>query len=308
MLMCDVANAVLDIADSTLRMRHSRWQFGARVPDTRYPIPDTRFAEMHFWKAHAYGNDFLYATFDAAAGVDLDDLARRICARTTGVGADGLMVFEARPGGARMRLHNADGSIAEVSGNGVRGLAAILAREQAVGQGGVLVIDTDAGVKHLELVSHDERGRPVFRAAMGQPERLTRQDVKVDDVGLPLVTLWMGNPQAVWLVDALDVRELLRVGAALQRHPAFPDAVNVELARVSAPDTVEILIYERGVGPTQSSGTGSCAAAVAAIAYGGADRSLDVVAPGGRQRVEWHEDGVYLTGWAEILCEGTWLA
>jgi diaminopimelate epimerase len=157
-------------------------------------------------------------------------------------------------------------------------------------------------------VSRDEKARPVFRAAMGQPERLTQQQVELDDDVLPLVTLWMGNPQAVWLVDALDTREMLRVGAALQHHPAFPDAVNVELARVASPEEVEILIYERGVGPTHSSGTGSCAAAVAAAAFGGAARQVDVVAPGGRQRVEWREEGVYLTGWAELLCEGTWLA
>src|SRR5262245_46586756 len=140
---------------------------------------------MHFWKAHAYGNDFLYTTFQDVAGADLANLARRICARTTGVGADGLMVFEPRQGGARMRLHNADGSVAEVSGNGVRGLDAILAREQSADIGQVLEIDTDAGVKRLELVSRDERGRPVFLAAMGQPERVTRQDVDVDGRSLP---------------------------------------------------------------------------------------------------------------------------
>ncbi len=263
---------------------------------------------MHFWKAHAYGNDFLYAARADVAGRDLPTLARHICARTTGVGADGLILFDVQPGGARMRLHNADGSLAEVSGNGVRGLAALLAHQQAAAVGATFVIETDAGGKRLDLVSRDDDARPVFRASMGQPERLSRQSVPVGDDTLPLVTLWMGNPQAVWLVDALDSREMLRVGAALQQHPAFPDAVNLELARVVTPDQVEILIYERGVGPTQSSGTGSCAAAVAAAAYGGAARQLDVVAPGGRQRVEWHDDGVYLTGWAEVLCEGTWLA
>jgi diaminopimelate epimerase len=263
---------------------------------------------MQFWKAHAYGNDFLYAPMADAADVDAAELARRMCARTTGIGADGLIFFEPRPDGARMRLHNADGSIAEVSGNGVRGLAALLARQENAPAGTAYAIQTDAGVKSLELVSHDERQRPVFRAAMGKPERLTQQRIEVDDDVLSLVTLWMGNPQAVWLVDVLDTREMLRVGAALQRHPAFPDAVNLELARVVSPDEVEILIYERGVGPTHSSGTGSCAAAVAAAAYGGASRRVDVVAPGGRQRVEWREDGVYLTGWAEVLCDGTWLA
>jgi diaminopimelate epimerase len=109
-------------------------------------------------------------------------------------------------------------------------------------------------------------------------------------------------------LDDLDPQEMLRVGAALQHHPAFPDAVNLELAHVASPAEVEILIYERGVGPTHSSGTGSCAAAVAAAAYGGAARVVDVLAPGGRQHVEWLEDGVYLTGWAEVLCEGMWLA
>jgi diaminopimelate epimerase len=262
---------------------------------------------MHFWKAHAYGNDFLYASLADVVCDDLADLARRMCARTTGVGADGLILFEPRPGGARMRLHNADGSIAEVSGNGVRGLAAILAGKSSA-PGARFEIATDAGLKVLDLVSRDEKGRPVFRAAMGQPERLTRLDVEVDDEAVPLVTLWMGNPQAVWLVDTLDTREMLRVGVALQQHPAFPDAVNLELARVVSPGEVEILIYERGVGPTQSSGTGSCAAAVAAAAYGGAARQLDVIAPGGRQRVEWREEGVYLTGWAEVICEGAWLA
>lgn len=263
---------------------------------------------MQFWKAHAYGNDFLYAPLADVAAEDLADLARRICARTTGIGADGLIVFEVQRGGARMRLRNADGSLAEVSGNGVRGLAALLAQQESAPAGASFLIETDAGPKRLDLVSHDERQRPVFRAAMGQPERLAQQRIEVDDDVLPLVTLWMGNPQAVWLVDALDTREMLRVGAALQHHPAFPDAVNVELARVASPHEVEILIYERGVGPTQSSGTGSCAAAVAAAAYGGASRQVDVVGPGGRQHVEWRDDGVYLTGWAEVICEGTWLA
>ena len=263
---------------------------------------------MHFWKAHAYGNDFLYATSADVAGQDPADLARRMCARTTGIGADGLILFEARPDGARMRLHNADGSIAEVSGNGVRGLAALLAHRQSGVPGSVYEIDTDAGSKRLELVSYDEQGRPVFLAAMGRPEQITQQVVEVEGESLPLVTLWMGNPQAVWLVDELDPQQMRRVGAALQQHAAFPDAVNLELARVVSADEVEILIYERGVGPTQSSGTGSCAAAVAAAAYGQANRRVDVVAPGGRQRVEWREDGVYLTGWAELLCDGAWLA
>ena len=86
----------------------------------------------------------------------------------------------------------------------------------------------------------------------------------------------------------------------------FPDRTNVEFAQAEAPDRVRILIWERGVGPTQSSGTGSCAALIAAASYGGATRDADVVAPGGAQRVEWRDDSVYLTGWAEVLYDATW--
>ncbi len=266
---------------------------------------------MRFWKAHAYGNDFLYVrTADAgAADDDLRVLARRMCARHTGVGADGLILFDTAGTPVSMRLLNADGSDAEVSGNGVRGLAALLVRLQdGTPEGTAFDIATAAGIKTLTFVSTDADGRPVFRAAMGQPEHLTQQQVDVAGDVLPLVTLWMGNPQAVWLVDALDEPTLHRVGSALQHHAAFPQATNFELARVVRPDRVEILIYERGVGPTLSSGTGSCAAAVAAARYGGAARDVEVVAPGGAQRVEWTDAGVFLTGWAEVVLEGHWLA
>ena len=92
----------------------------------------------------------------------------------------------------------------------------------------------------------------------------------------------------------------------LERHPLFPQGTNIEFAHVESPESVRILIWERGVGPSLSSGTGSCAALVAAASFGGASRSADVVAPGGAQRVEWLEDSVYLTGWAEVLCSGEW--
>jgi diaminopimelate epimerase len=90
-------------------------------------------------------------------------------------------------------------------------------------------------------------------------------------------------------------------------HPDFPEGTNVELATVETPDRVRILIWERGVGPTEASGTGACAAAVAAIAYGGARRDLQVASPGGTQRVEWLDDGLFLTGWAEVVAEARWL-
>src|SRR5205807_5095514 len=117
--------------------------------------------------------------------------------------------------------------------------------------------------------------------------------------------LSIGNPQCVILGPLPDPPRFQRFGPALSTHAMFPAGTNVEFAHVESPDRVRILIWERGVGPTTSSGTGSCASAVAAAAHGGAARELDVVAPGGTQHVEWREDGIYLTGWAEIVLEGT---
>jgi diaminopimelate epimerase len=98
-----------------------------------------------------------------------------------------------------------------------------------------------------------------------------------------------------------------RLGPALSTHPRFPAGTNVEFARIESPDRVRILIWERGVGPTLASGTGACASAVAAITQAGANRDIEVVAPGGSQRVEWRDDGVFLTGWAEMVFEGRWI-
>ncbi len=121
-----------------------------------------------------------------------------------------------------------------------------------------------------------------------------------------MVVLRVGNPQCVRLESPLDERRVRRLGPVLERHPAFPEGTNVEFASVEAPDRVRILIWERGVGPTAASGTGACAAAVAAAAFGGASRDVQVVSPGGSQRVEWREDGLFLTGWAEVVLRGEW--
>jgi diaminopimelate epimerase len=119
--------------------------------------------------------------------------------------------------------------------------------------------------------------------------------------------LRLGNPQCVVIGPLPDVERFNRLGPALATHAMFPAGTNVEFAEIEAPDRVRILIWERGVGPTTSSGTGTSASAVAAAVHGGAARELDVVAPGGTQRVEWRADGVYLTGWAELLFEGEWV-
>jgi diaminopimelate epimerase len=250
-------------------------------------------------KAHAYGNDFLLVPAEAVLrGTDRVSLARELCARHHGLGADGLIVFT---GSGRMDLLNSDGSYSEVSGNGVRCLAAWLAREGGLEVGGRVDIETDAGVKSLDLLAIDGV-RYLFRAAMGQPEALQQRTIAIDSTPIDVVTLRVGNPQCVVLGEVTLAR-LHDVAARLAVHPLFPQGTNVELATMDAPDRVRILIWERGVGPTEASGTGACASAVAAMAYGGAARDVQVTSPGGTQRVEWTSEGIFLTGWAELVCE-----
>lgn len=278
---------------------------------------------MRFAKAHAYGNDFLYVHESLVAGVDVPALAREMCDRHTGIGADGLILYAAAPSGAgippggtgrgsgaapsrvTMRLVNSDGSPAEVSGNGVRALGALVLRDDSTVQAEVTV-DTVAGPKHLTRL--DRQGsRQLFRSAMGLPSDIRHVPLDAAGESLTAVVLTFGNPQCVVLMPLPDEARFLRLGAALERHPYFPHRTNVEFAEVETPDRVRIAIWERGCGPTQSSGTGSCASLIAAALYGGARRDAEVVAPGGTQRVEWGADTVHLTGWAEVLCEGDWL-
>jgi diaminopimelate epimerase len=261
---------------------------------------------MKFSKAHAYGNDFLYIRSDAVpAGAGLDALARELCDRHTGIGADGLILYDQTPDGASMRLLNADGSPSEVSGNGVRGLAALLLRADDR-RDVPITIHSEGGVKQLVRIGR-EGVRQTFRAAMGLPAELREVEVTAAGERVRLAVMNFGNPQCVAIGPLPDEDRFNRLGPALERHEIFPARSNVEFAHVEAPDCVRILIWERGVGPTLSSGTGSCASLIAAAAFGGAAREADVIAPGGRQRVEWRDDSVYLTGWAEVVFDGDWL-
>jgi diaminopimelate epimerase len=265
---------------------------------------------MRIAKAHAYGNDFLFVPADDVEGERLDQLSRRLCERYTGLGGDGVIYYSVLPDGtARMRLINADGSPSELSGNGLRCLAALVLHQRGPESEPLttLRVDTDAGWKTLTL-SGRAGAKYTFRAAMGAPEHITQETLDVAGEQLPVVILRMANPQCVTLVKELPDRARFEtLGPALATHPRFAAGTNVEFAVVDAPNRVRILIWERGVGPTHASGTGACASAVAAAVAGGAGRDVDVEAPGGTQRVEWREDGVYLTGWAEVLFDGRWV-
>jgi diaminopimelate epimerase len=263
-----------------------------------------------FTKAHACGNDFLIVTDDAAKDHDWANLTRRLCARNTGVGADGIEFFAwAGPKSGRIRLHNADGSIAEISGNGTRCVAAWMARERGLEPGDELEIATDAGVRRCRIEAR--HGHTVeVTTGMAVPTFEPKTLTVFDELIVQGTVVSTGNPHFVIMVDdasfELGKWSWRSVGAEICAHSDFPNQTNVEFLHVSGNHEIEIRIFERGVGPTSSSGTGSSAAAIAAIALGLASSPLTVVAPGGAQTVTWDGPGteLKLTGPAALIARG----
>ncbi|HYL92380.1 MAG TPA: diaminopimelate epimerase [Alphaproteobacteria bacterium] len=254
-----------------------------------------------FTKASACGNDFLIINARHAPA-DLHEFSRRICDRHNGVGADGVeWLSPTADADIQARLINADGSEAEISGNGTRCVAASLV---ANGSPGRIRIRTGAGIKHCELVSRDGE-RYEFEMDMGAPQVGDVLSIKL--AGSPSkirgTPVSMGNPHYVVFVKTFS-RTWQQLGAAIGRHRSFKQGVNIEFVRKVSKNAIEVRFFERGVGETQSSGTGSCAAAVAAIAAGHVASPVSVRAPGGTQVVRWSQNKVFLRGPAQLVCRG----
>jgi diaminopimelate epimerase len=271
-----------------------------------------------FTKAHACGNDFLIVTQDAAPARDWPALTRRLCARNSGIGADGIEFFawknNSGPGlkSGKIRLHNADGSIAEISGNGTRCVATWMAQSSKAKPGDEFHIETDAGMRVCRVNAIDlTNGFCVeVTTGMGIPSFAKRTVTVPAGVQVRGAEISTGNPHFVIVVDnpdfTVDGQAWQSVGQQICFLPDFPFQTNVELLRVISPAEIEIRIFERGVGPTSSSGTGTSACATAAIAQGLAQSPLRVVAPGGAQSVQWDGPGkeLFLTGPASLIAHG----
>jgi diaminopimelate epimerase len=262
-----------------------------------------------FVKATACGNDFLIID-SAQVSQGQADFTRQICDRRFGVGADGVeWTTPVRTPDADIQIHliNADGSPAEISGNGTRCVAAHWFSQRtfrSVNKDRV-AIQTDAGVKVCVLGSHADTEFE-FETAMGQAMvsdahrlRLASRDVE----GIPVST---GNPHFVIFVEDFT-EQWSALGAEIGSHPHFKDGVNVEFVKVIDSQNIEIRIFERGAGETQSSGTGSCASAVAAISSRRAKSEVLVRAPGGAQTVRWENGEIFLRGPARLICSGEYL-
>jgi diaminopimelate epimerase len=266
-----------------------------------------------FTKAHACGNDFLIVTEEEAQGHDRAALTRRLCARNTGIGADGIEFFQwTGICAGRIDLYNADGSQAEISGNGTRCVAAWMALKMDARAGDKMRIETGAGprVCRIEQIGANGINTIEISTGMGVPTFASRSVSLAGGRAINGVEVSAGNPHFVLVVDesefSVSGNTWQEIGSEICKHQDFPHQTNVEIVRIVNPYEIELRIFERGVGPTLSSGTGTCAAAVAAIAIHGCQSPLRVVSPGGAQMVEWNGLGaeIKLTGPATMVAWG----
>ncbi len=269
-----------------------------------------------FIKAHACGNDFLILNEPSdephTQRVRHADLTRKLCARTTGIGADGIEFLDRRPDGSLLlRLFNADGSEAELSGNGTRCVAAWLAHSEGLSD---VALGTHGGLRTCRVI---ECTPPTYliETEMGIP-RVMPRTIVIPGVGeIPGAMVNVGNPHFVLFIDSEDSPAddfsahglpWQQLGAKIAASPLFPHGTNVEFVRILSPTEIAFRIYERGCGPTTSSGTGTCASSAAAMSLRHTARELTAIAEGGPQRTVWPDAAspMRLTGPAEIICTG----
>lgn len=277
-----------------------------------------------FIKAHGLGNDFLLLEAVHCANQNLSELAKGICDRHTGVGADGIVVLgDSKTASATFRIFNSDGSEATLSGNALRCAAAVVS-SRSQKQPAELSFSTRVGLRRLTFVSGAGQTR-VFRAEMGKPEFAAEAvpfkaptalpepivgfPMPVGDTRFPATILFMGNPQCIVFLKDWDDFDWHWVGAALERHAYFPDRANIGFVQVLDEQRIAARFWERGAGHTLASGTGSCACAVAAHLNGKTGRRVTVALERGELEVNWRDDEIVeLTGPAEITAEGVFLA
>lgn len=280
---------------------------------------------MKFTKFHSLGNDFLIIDQGETQNIsEKSVLARLICDRHTGAGADGLLLISVKDkdnGLVNFRIFNADGTEAEVSGNGLRCAAAYLYYQNKIESKRILFLTT-VGNRECELRKR-KNNQFQIKIEMGIP-KMTSKDIpfydgavheKIIDYPLsinkkvyPITVISLGNPHCSVFVDRFPARiEWQQIGREIELHPFFLKRTNVEFIRVLNRKEIEVLFWERGVGETLSSGSGSCAAAVASILKDLTNRRVNVRTSMGNLTVEWKKKKVYQTGPAEIVFDGDFL-
>lgn len=272
--------------------------------------------KLRFTKMHGCGNDF--AVFDAIGqSVELTgEQYRRIADRRFGIGCDQILLVEPprlADTDFHYRIFNADGSEVEACGNGARCFARFV-REKGLSDKATIPVGTAAGtitLKHLAagLVEVD-MGTPVLEPRLipfDAPHRALTYPLDVEGVTYDICAVSMGNPHAILLVPSVAEAAVARLGPLIERHPRFPQRVNVGFMQIDGRGEIRLRVYERGTGETLACGTGACAAVVAGRLLGQLDEQVRVHLPGGDLVIEWHSEGrpVLMRGTAETVYEGT---
>ncbi len=274
---------------------------------------------MKFVKMHGLGNDYVFVDCFKEHVEGPVSLARAMSDRHAGIGGDGLILIQpSRRADVRMEVYNADGSLAQMCGNGIRCVAKY-AVEHGLASGPELRIDTDAGVKLALCRVVDGRVRSV-RVDMGTPslsartipstvraDRIIDHPLSIDGVAYEVTCVSMGNPHAIVFVGDLDGIALESIGPKFEHAPEFPERINVHFARADSPARVTMRTWERGSGITQACGTGACAVCVAGAVTERTQRKIIATLPGGDLEIEWtHDDHLHMTGPAVEVFTGEW--
>lgn len=276
---------------------------------------------MDFVKMHGLGNDFVFIEDKTGQDKDYTVLARAMCNRHTGIGADGLIVIvDSRVADVRMRIINSDGSEAEMCGNGIRCFAKYV-YDSGIIEKKRFTVETPAGIMEPEItVGADNKaklitinmGRPSFNRSEipmeGADGRVLNEDLCVDGENWKITSLLMGVPHTVTYVDDVDTVDIEKIGPLFEKHEAFPKHTNINFAQQMDDRTVKVRTWERGAGATLACGTGSCSVAVASFLNGRTGREVDIQLPLGILHIEYREEdgNVYMTGPAAVSFTGTW--
>ena len=273
---------------------------------------------MKFTKMHGCGNDYVYVNCFEETVDDRPALARLVSDRHFGVGGDGLIcICPSDKADFAMDMYNADGSCAQMCGNGIRCVAKYV-YERGMTDKTVIDVETGAGVKTLWLNVDDGEVESV-RVCMGTPEfepakipvdasgsAFIDQPVEVGGNVWNVTALSVGNPHAVVFVDDVDWLDLPNLGPLFENHPLFPERVNTEFVQVVDRNTLKMRVWERGSGETMACGTGSTAALAAAVVNGRCENSARLILRGGELLIEWDRDKnlIYMTGPAVTVYDG----
>jgi diaminopimelate epimerase len=272
---------------------------------------------MQFWKMHGSGNDYIVVDNrnEKISGKHAKALAKKLCERRFSIGADGLLLCSnSRVADAKMRIFNADGSEAEMCGNGIRCFAKYCYENNIVEKQDFMV-ETLSGIKHVWLSLNGNEVETV-KVDMGTPNwqrssvpmigqgTCINEDLKVDDETFKVTCLSMGNPHCIIFVNCIDCFPVEKIGAKIEKHKAFPNRTNVGFAEVLSRSELNLRVWERGCGETLACGTGTCAAVAASNKLGLVGSNVTVHVLGGELNVEVAET-IFLTGRTEKVFEGT---